>query len=614
MSEVGAFAAIAVCFKFVDFCIKIKDVSNENSVFVRIISRVREDREEAFRLMRKPAVQRHFEADPESKNYVEGTILALNKALQSIGRFVESVRLDEERNGTIGLVNRFEWVLRHEAKLGTRQLELDTCHKSLLQALDIMRAFNRDPLPPAYCTVPTRGDDNYENGDDDFLIAPRRRLQLLKEAQKSGNLIDLDDTTDMTMDMKPSILAMEELRVHDGFTPRSEEHTQGLHTASQFPLTNSTRPSDAMAGPGWEIYEAESKLPDQSSIDCSDSGTIITDLTPPLQAINPIGFEKSVKPGYTNHSPSGSSLANTLRSSRSSCNLGSERLFPQESSSSFRPITPPTLSSPPPSITPILPSSPPALRNDSPVSQSTYKSISPLEAVTSVSPGQKATILTTPAIPAGSTSSTNSFQSSNLLESVIVREKPSAFTRIAPPADTAGHYSARYHPVTYQSREPPSTSERALPLYGSYSTQPFQDSRTNNVPANAQYAVKCSLPEVAVERSLPVVLVECSLPEVVATNPLPSSSQVRVTDSFPEVSIPQKPPKDSSTLAVTSSLPEVLRQPESGKLQGAGDQVSDMEVNTTPYDEQDPISALEDPTREQILKRRARQDLIWGTG
>src|SRR5215469_4340806 len=261
MGDAGVFSAITVCFKFVDFCMKVKDVSLENQVFVRIISRVREDREEAFRLMRKPTVQRHFDLDPDSKNYVEGTILALNKALQSIGKFVESVRIDEERNGSIGLVNRFEWVLRHQAKLGTRHLELDTCHKSLLQAMDTMRKFELDPLPPSYSTATRPRDSNDEDNDDNFLVAPRLRLQLRKEAQKPTNLIDFDDTVDEEIDTKPLNLAMEELRVQDGFAPLSERYVQDLHTSSRI----TEPPSDTLEQLVSKEIGLESDIPNKQA-------------------------------------------------------------------------------------------------------------------------------------------------------------------------------------------------------------------------------------------------------------------------------------------------------------------------------------------------------------
>ena len=585
MADAGVFSAINVCFKFVDFCMKVKDVSLENQVFVRIISRVRDDREEAFRLMRKPVVQRHFEIDPDSRKYVEGTILALNKALQSIGKFVESVRLDEERNGTISLGNRFEWVLRHQAKLGTRQLELDTCHKSLLQAMETMRMMERDPLPPSYIAATNPGDDN-EDGDDDIPVPPHRRLQLRKESQEAESLIDLDDTADEEMDIKSLNLGMEEHRVQDGFAPVSEERTQEPYTSSRvtappsdtfeqmvsketglksgpsnkqtdrsllwdvsLPLTKSEWGSDTAARPGWEIYEDELKPLEPSLTSCSVGGTS-TDKTQPFQGTNQIGIGELVKPSYPNSNPSSLSPVDTLRASRSCCTLSSERPSALESSSSFRSITP-TQSPTPSNIDPILLSSPHSLQNIS----------STMDAS---------------------------------LSSILPETTPPHLTAIAPPANTAGFYSARYHPTPYQQCELPSGLISVSELDP---TQSFQGG-TDHRQATTEF--------------------ECSLPELVPTHLPLRPSQVETVHTISKFSIPRKPPNDAGALAMGSSSHNEVRLATSVWPQDVGDQVNEMGTDTMPYDER-PALTLEDPigrsiTREEILKRKARQDLIWGTG
>ncbi len=547
MTDAGVFSAINVCFKFVDFCMKVKDVSLENQVFVRIISRVRDDREEAFRLMRKPVVQRHFEIDPDSRKYVEGTILALNKALQSIGKFVESVRLDEERNGTISLGNRFEWVLRHQAKLGTRQLELDTCHKSLLQAMETMRMMERDPLPPSYIAATNPRDDN-EDGYDDIPVPPHRRLQLRKESQEAESLIDLDDTADEEMDTKLLNLGMEEHRVQDGFAPVSEERTQEPYTSSRvtappydtfeqmvsketglksgpsnkqtdcsllwdvsLPLTKSEWGSETAARPGWEIYEAELKPLEPSLTSYSVGGTS-TDKTQPFQRTNQIGIGELVKPSYPNSNSSGLSPVDALRASRSCCTLSSERPSALESSSSFRSITP-TQSPTPSNIDPILLSSPHSLQNISSTMDASLSSILP--------------------------------------ETTVMHKTPPHLTAIAPPANTTIEF-------------------------------------------------------------------ECSLPELVPTHLPLRPSQVETVNTISKFSIPRKPPNDNGTLAMGFSSHNEVRLAKSVWPHDVGDQVNEMGTDTMPYDER-PALTLEDPigrsiTREEILKRKARQDLIWGTG
>lgn len=173
---------INTCARVIDFCSRLKDVGLENKVFSRLIQRVREDVEEAFRLMRKPEVQAHFEADPDKEKRVNGTILSVKTAINNIARFVEALRVQKEREGTIGMINRFEWVLRHQSKLNSRQLELDTCHKSLLQSINAMQMWELFP--------PTRSIEIGPTGS--ILLPPRARLRMRREKMPE-NLIDLDD-------------------------------------------------------------------------------------------------------------------------------------------------------------------------------------------------------------------------------------------------------------------------------------------------------------------------------------------------------------------------------------------------------------------------------------
>lgn len=631
MADAGVFSAINVCFKFVDFCMKVNDVSLENQVFVRIISRVREDREESFRLMRKPAVQRHFELDPDSRKYVEGTILALDKALQSIGKFVESVRLDEERNGSIGLVNRFEWVLRHQAKLGTRQLELNTCHQSLLQAMDRMQTFERDPLPPSYSTATNLRDDD-DDGSYDILVAPRRRLQLRKESQ---NPTDLDNTTDEKMDTKSLNSAMEELHVQDGFTPLSEGSTQEFHTLSRvttppsdtfeqmvakesgtksdppnkgsggnlswemlLPSTKSEWSSNTAARPGWERFEPDLKPLEQSSTSCSVGGSG-PDMTPSFQEANQIGIGEPVKPSHLNCNLSNLSSADTVRPSRSSCSLSSNRPSVQESTSSLRSISP--LQSPTPSnIDPILLSSPLTLQNDSSVIQSTRRSSSPLQAaiqqspLPSVYPGLRASTLPTPAIPLRSTLTMDPSLSS-LFPEPTVMHTPSRFTAIAPPANTAGYYSPRYHQTPYQPYE---LISGLIPVSELNSTQSFQGG-TNDRSATVRFAM------------------ERPLPEVVSTNLPQHPSQIGVVDTTSKFSIPRKSPNDPPALAMNSPPFNEVQLADTVRLRDVRDQISEIGTNTTSYDMRPELTSEDtmiSSRREEILKRKARQDLIWGTG
>lgn len=177
------------CARLVDFCSRMKDVGLENKVFSRLIQRVREDVEEAFRLMRKPEIQAHFEVDPDKEKRVNGAILSVKTAINNIARFVEALRVQKERDGSIGMINRLEWVLRHQSKLNSRQLELDTCHKSLLQTISAMQLWELFP--------PVRSIEISPMGS--ILLPPRARLRM-RRGKIPENLIDLDDAREIIVE------------------------------------------------------------------------------------------------------------------------------------------------------------------------------------------------------------------------------------------------------------------------------------------------------------------------------------------------------------------------------------------------------------------------------
>jgi hypothetical protein len=122
-----------------------------------------------------PSIRDHLELNPGEKSYINGTINSIRLALAGIGRFVESVRTEEEQYGEISLHTRFEWILRHQTKLETRRAELDTCHKSLLQAMSRLTLF----LHSAGLSGPQNGLPSYveaTNNKDDVTSADAKRV------------------------------------------------------------------------------------------------------------------------------------------------------------------------------------------------------------------------------------------------------------------------------------------------------------------------------------------------------------------------------------------------------------------------------------------------------
>ncbi|KAE9968023.1 hypothetical protein EG328_007816 [Venturia inaequalis] len=209
MLDGGAFTAINTTFKFVEFCYAIGDVPEESLVFIRLIQRVRDDLDECLRLLTLLAIRNHLECDPDQKRYISGTIQDTKSALSGIGKYVEGVRTEEERNGEISLRTRFEWILRHQCKLQSRQVGLDTCHKSLLQAMSRLILFMHTAAPtggPAGLsshkeaindkgglTNATRTDAKSMSHDEltDFLTTRNRRTRPVKVEPVLESTIDI---------------------------------------------------------------------------------------------------------------------------------------------------------------------------------------------------------------------------------------------------------------------------------------------------------------------------------------------------------------------------------------------------------------------------------------
>jgi hypothetical protein len=126
---------------------------------------VRDDLDECLRLCCIPAIRDLLELDASEKEYIYGTIDSTRVALAGIGRYVESVRTEEEKHGEISLHTRFEWILRHQYKLQSRQVGLDTCHKSLLQAMSRLTLFlHAATLTGGRNGLPSYGEATNEEG------------------------------------------------------------------------------------------------------------------------------------------------------------------------------------------------------------------------------------------------------------------------------------------------------------------------------------------------------------------------------------------------------------------------------------------------------------------
>ncbi|KAF2816566.1 uncharacterized protein BDZ99DRAFT_471789 [Mytilinidion resinicola] len=138
------FTAISTIFGFVDFVTALKEVSDENRIFISLIERVRHDVDEAFRLRRCRKVADHFATFPQERNWIDGTIMDVQRSLNDLGLYVENARIDMDGRVEVKMKNKFEWVLRNQQKLITRQIALSTCHQSLMIAVQAMQGVEMD--------------------------------------------------------------------------------------------------------------------------------------------------------------------------------------------------------------------------------------------------------------------------------------------------------------------------------------------------------------------------------------------------------------------------------------------------------------------------------------
>lgn len=201
----AAFSSVGTVFKFVDFCAKLKDVPLEYQVFCGLINNVRNDLNECSRILRNESVKQRLECDVGRNAHVERTIGNVKQALNEIGAYVESVSRDEERNGKIRLVHRFEWVLGHQAKLETREKRLAGAHASLLHVMNTLHTLEAQSPPlPSYNEAIEQSGDAVQM-DDGSLISPDARWRRRRsEKEKScEDLIDLREEEKDTHEQVP---------------------------------------------------------------------------------------------------------------------------------------------------------------------------------------------------------------------------------------------------------------------------------------------------------------------------------------------------------------------------------------------------------------------------
>ncbi|KAL1593704.1 hypothetical protein SLS60_010436 [Paraconiothyrium brasiliense] len=134
------FSSLPTVFDFADWVSTQARVSTDNGVFIDLLRRVRQDVTEASRLYTSQAVTEYLDSWPDKKLYIDKILYDIEKALNDIGQFLETVHVTGDDGGTVGLRRKFQWGHSHQKKLGSKQQLLATCHQSLMPAVQLMQA------------------------------------------------------------------------------------------------------------------------------------------------------------------------------------------------------------------------------------------------------------------------------------------------------------------------------------------------------------------------------------------------------------------------------------------------------------------------------------------
>ena len=136
VSAATVFSAIATTFKLAEFCLALKEVSEESRIFITLIQRVRKDLYEALReRQEKSAI---LQSMPGKRAWIDEVIRDVRQSLNEIGLLIENARVDVDKGKSVTLKHRFEWVLSNHQKFVIREMALSTCHASLLGAISAM--------------------------------------------------------------------------------------------------------------------------------------------------------------------------------------------------------------------------------------------------------------------------------------------------------------------------------------------------------------------------------------------------------------------------------------------------------------------------------------------
>jgi hypothetical protein len=157
-------SAVAGAYKFGEFVLKLRHlhgVDGMNSVFVRIVDRVRTDLEEVERLLKLKEVKEALKDNPKKVAWIYNCIGSMRQVLESTNKICGGVTAGLS-SWTWGLYSRAKWVLEDHEKVQHLRMEIAVNHLSVLNVLTYLA-----PLEPLACCKPKqRFEDRRQNYEE----------------------------------------------------------------------------------------------------------------------------------------------------------------------------------------------------------------------------------------------------------------------------------------------------------------------------------------------------------------------------------------------------------------------------------------------------------------
>ncbi|KAL9612598.1 MAG: hypothetical protein Q9167_002804 [Letrouitia subvulpina] len=198
------------------FVAQLAAVKDETGVVIGQVKVVANDIAEAERLYmkKKPYLSDGYQSR------VEEVIRSTRLAVDRIAKEVEPARKSVVKVGTVNVVDRIDWILRRSGSTETYQHSLETCHRSLLDRISMLR-------------------DVQPNTNDHFVLSPKRS-PTESHSERPQVQSDSDESDDGSYTRSSSPDGLENMR--------SIERS----ASSNFEITSTT----AVVHPERALYEA----------------------------------------------------------------------------------------------------------------------------------------------------------------------------------------------------------------------------------------------------------------------------------------------------------------------------------------------------------------------